>query len=514
MMPRHRASFGFRNQSRAAKARFSNTSTDFSTEVAISTVFQMPQCLQDVEVFEGELELCDDERSADWSNTLRIFAKLLMVLAAVAFIGTALYKFDLLKTKHVNQMILGSKSPVTREYPLKLRTAIELDGKSPKDILSIRQREVARHDQLISPGYSPNPTVFGDIGKTDQWIGTLGKYGYGPGTHAAEGPSESSRLLLNPLLLVGADIWPVDPSMNRLRISPNKFGSATLSRYRIGETRLPFFCEPQRMVWEPQRRRATVTYDVGSFLSDRKGADRKQPMLTTMAQVDFNMLNARDLNFKYCFTSPKFIKNVKVLHAGSGKPSELSDRFTVGALAGPNQTSLLANTASWPKGKFLLTGEYPASVEFLMWRNSPEPDTAPDVRFTVRFENSLKISPEARAWVNYFRGSQDALCVAGMALAELAKDPQKNTAARDRAMLASQRLEDLGKTQKSLPTLNREIENEVKRYVTGKELKIGYAVFSRSAGVTRRLGNTPGLESLIAEYRKPHWSALHGLANR
>ena len=96
-------------------------------------------------------------------------------------------------------------------------------------------------------------------------------------------------------------------------------------------------------------------------------------------------------------------------------------------------------------------------------------------------------------------------------LSKIAQDPANNFAARDRAMEASHRLERLSEIQKYLPTLDGELEQEVKQFVRGDELQVGYSIYARSANVIKRLKRTPGYDDLFAEYVKPHWQALHGL---
>lgn len=461
------------------------------------------------DVYDCDLELLGDAEGDGISSSARTLVIIGLVASTVLFVGMVLHGLGWFEFKTGNHLVLGSASSVVTEYRLQPQLAQEFDRKTPEEIYKIRQREVARHTALIGGEYVPNPVIFENLSQSDRWVGTLGKYGHDDPSRATEGPSDASRLILNPLLLAAADIWPVDPSMKRLRISPYRFGTSTFRRYQLGETELPFFCRPTRIVWQPQRNRGSVTYDVGSFLSERMVADRKNVVLSTMAEVDFNMLNARDFGYKYCYTSPRFLENVQIVRAGNGEPVELVDGFS--SSHSEKGGALIDTHASYPERTFLLTGKFPAKVEFLMWRKSPSPGSVPDVRFTVHFENKMGISSDARQWVDYFRGSHDALCVAGLALAEIAKNPRDAELAKTRAILASQRLEELGKIQQSLPKLQRRTEGEVKRYVSGKELKTGYSVFARASNIVRKLDSVPGYEELVAEYRKPHWAALRSL---
>ena len=460
--------------------------------------------------YAGDGELVRDSPAV--SRTVRTVTLLALLGVVLVFATAAAYQLGWLEPETHNRLILGSESSVASEYRRRPKFAKELDGKTAEQILDMRRQEVARHQELIGDDYVPSAAIVKNLNRSDRWVGTLGKFGYEESSKITEGPSNASRIILNPLLLVAAEVWPVDPLMKRLQLSPERFGPSTFYRYQRGEIELPFVCKPENIVWHPQSHRGSVTYDVGSFLSSRAAADRKRVVLSTMAEVDFNLLNARDLGYKYCYTSGKFLKNVEIVEigrTGTKQPLKLADGIDASQsdASGP----LLDVHSSYPQGKFLLTGEFPASAKFLLWQRSPEIGSPPDVQFTVIFTNGLPISPAARQWVNYFRASHDALCVAGLALAEIAKDPEHAEVPKLRAMLASQRLEELGKAQRSLPALNRKIDGEVKRYVSGKELKKGYSLFSRVSGIVEQLDSLPGYERLVAEYHKPHWTALRGL---
>lgn len=427
-----------------------------------------------------------------------VIAGLLAIVSLFAFIVAS--QSGLLKPANVNRMLLGSESAINVNYPLKLRSAAEFDGKTASEILEMRTRTVKRHSQLIAEEYEPSAAFDGLPEHGTEWLGTLGKFGYPAGRNGADGPAQASRVLLNPLLLVSADIWPVNPSLGRVKMSPDHFGETAIRDYHEGNRRIPFYCEPVGMVWEPQQHKATVTYDVGQFLAERRKTDKSQVTLSTVAAIDFNFFNARDLNFSHCYTSARFAENVYMV-SGDGDPFKLKDEIRL-------DHQWLDTASTLPEGMFQLTGSFPASVEFLFWIKKPRAGTVPDLRYTVRFENTLAASPNARKWIEYFRGSQDALCTAGVALAEVATD-QNNLAARERAIMSSQRLESLAQLQKVLPKLDSSLSREVKKYVTGKELQLGYSIFSRTSNVIPRLKNVAGYEQLVTEFNKPHWRALH-----
>lgn len=424
-----------------------------------------------------------------------------LVVPVVVFALTVFSQSGILEPANGNRIILGSKSQVNH-YPLKLRLAVELDNKSPEDILRLRTRAAVRHSDLIHEEYEPSDVFHKIAGNSVDWTGTLGKFGSDT-ENRSDGPADASRVLLNPLLLVSADIWPLDASLNRIKMSPHSFGKRKMREYLSGRTDIPFLCDPVGLVWEPTESRASVTYDVGAFLAARRQTDRSQVTLGAMTEVDFNLLNARDLNLNYAYTSPRFTKNV-VMIGDHDQAVKLEDSIVADG-------HRLDTSNTFPEGSFLLTGSFPASVEFLLWKRAPRGSRSrPDLRFTVRFENTLDATPPARKWIEYFRASQDALCIAGVALADLSAD-QRDVDAKNRAIMASQRLEELSHLQQVLPKLDANLSRKIKRYVTGNELSKGYAVYSRSAGVVNRLSGTPGFEDLVKEFSKPHWLALNSI---
>jgi len=324
--------------------------------------------------FNGNVSGMYDTEPAGISILAKVLSFLLIGAATSVFVSVLLNKSGLHVSSNGNELLLGSAvtssaktgsaSASSETYQLKLRSPTVLNGHSRDEVLEMRKREVARHANLFGKGYEPHSAAFAGLHDQSAWLGTLGKFGYADPQQATEGPADAARWLLNPLLLVGAEVWPINPTLQRTKLAPDVFGHRQIQSYLNGKTELPFVCKPLGMTWDPSNSSGMVTYDVGAFLSDRRKADTNQVVLSTMAEIEFHMLNARDLNFRYCYTSPTLAKNM-IIRRGSETPFELTDGLTDDA------SGNLTTTSSSSAGKFLLTGSYPASIEFHLWQNEP-----------------------------------------------------------------------------------------------------------------------------------------------
>jgi hypothetical protein len=98
-------------------------------------------------------------------------------------------------------------TPGPIEIPL--RPMAEFDFKSREEILKSRLDAVSALrsspglSDMIPLTYAPLPSVFDQIESGAPWWGLHGIFFFGPGQRSISGPSEESRFLLNPLLLVG-----------------------------------------------------------------------------------------------------------------------------------------------------------------------------------------------------------------------------------------------------------------------------------------------------------------------
>ena len=196
------------------------------------------------------------------------------------------------------QLRLSSPEVLTEEIPL--AEPVELDFESRTQILKLRRRAVLGHRRLLRRGYLPSAAVVGEIEDGRPWWGIDGIYGRGAGLRSIEGPSEESRFLLNPFLLVGLQ----EPLAVVLRGKPQ-----------------PLYPRPDRLRWRLGRRPSVrVSYDVRRYfaLSRRLRIDWRAhdsgPRDLLLAAY-----NARDLGLNYLYLDPERSRDVHALHQGAVK---------------------------------------------------------------------------------------------------------------------------------------------------------------------------------------------------
>lgn len=135
----------------------------------------------------------------------------------------------------------------------------------------------------------------------------MGQFYYGGGEHSIDGPSEESRFLANPFLLVAAEfqglsIWAPGtsgPAWDRGRIRTEL----------LHDPGFPLFCPPERLQWWPRQARAEVTCDVSKYLAE-VSVWTTRPLSLASASFDLVAYNVRDMNLNYLFFSVANSENV------------------------------------------------------------------------------------------------------------------------------------------------------------------------------------------------------------
>jgi hypothetical protein len=103
-----------------------------------------------------------------------------------------------------NKLILGAQSQVRGGMDIPLYQPFEIDGYTKAKVYALRSSTLRPYlGSLVAKDYKPFEAVFSQIEDGKPWWGIHGLYFYGPGAHGIDGPSEETRFLANPLLLVG-----------------------------------------------------------------------------------------------------------------------------------------------------------------------------------------------------------------------------------------------------------------------------------------------------------------------
>ncbi len=276
---------------------------------------------------------------------MRILALLLLILAAVIVYHTR-------PDTTGNRLAIGKEAKVDK-LDIALNPPGEFDNLSREAVLAQRRAMVRRYPDLFADDYQPLPAVFGQIEDGRPWWGIEGQFYHGDGQRSIEGPSEESRFILNPYLLVAAEFyrgWKDDITEEEM-------------------TRFPLVCLPQQLVWKPRAAYAEVSYD----------ADCVRKRLNS----NFGLIayNARDLGFSHIYLSYTDSENVTESDywtAVQALPQFIHSGGSCGYPGGCNNMSP-ATPNLWLLG-------LPAKVVVWLWRDQPRsPYQPPDMRYVIHF---------------------------------------------------------------------------------------------------------------------------------
>jgi len=255
-----------------------------------------------------------------------------------------------------NQLALGDTA-LGSVVDIGLRPPVEFDFKTRADVLRLREEAVRQHVELISGAYSPAETIFGQIEDNRPWWGLTGYFYYGSGDQSIEGPSEESRFLLNPFLLVGADFY---------------HDWKGLSESEILRPGFALDCAPTQLRWYPRERRGEATYDAQCVAR------------TNSRLFDLIAYNARDLNLNYLYVSYADSRNISKPDPPASAyaiPHYLHRGSSCGYSGGCNNMS-----PPTPEIDALQIDGFPAQVVIWLWQRKPNAiSQAPDMVFVIQF---------------------------------------------------------------------------------------------------------------------------------
>ena len=224
--------------------------------------------------------------------------------------------------------------------------------------MKLRIEAVNRHVELIDGTYRPSEAVFGQIEDNLPWWGIAGIFYYGLGEKSIMGPSEESRFLLNPYLLVGVDLY---------------HNWAHVSEAQILAPGVSLDCAPTQLSWYPSERRAEVTYSAACVAR------------TNSRYFDLISYNARDMNLNYIYVSYVDSHNIS-------KPDPPAEPYAIphyihrgdscGYPGGCNNMSPPS-----PVIDGLEITDFPSHVEIWLWQDEPNAiSQPPDMKFVIQFQ--------------------------------------------------------------------------------------------------------------------------------
>lgn len=243
-----------------------------------------------------------------------------------------------------------------------LNAPIELDFLSKARVFALRRTYALAYPELVGTAYAPSEAVFGGIEDKKSWIGIVGMTYYGYGMHVIDGPSEESRFIANPYLLVGLH----EPHSYDLTRQP-------------GLKPRGIYPRPRRLQWRCDSRVAMVTYDVTQFLAD--AAACRHHVILKDRRFDLIAYNARDLGLAYCAVDPEGSREV-VAGFSPGRVYQIPFMLHCGGSSrypgGSNNMSPSAPAFS------VVVKKLPARVSLKLWYQRPvSADDAPDMVFVI-----------------------------------------------------------------------------------------------------------------------------------
>lgn len=315
------------------------------------------------------------------------FRKRILTWAFIFVILIGVYLYVVLELispvleQNTNTLAIGQRS-IVESLMIPIDPPIELDGMTREEIYDLRTKAALVFPWLLYTNYEPSHAVFSQIESGEPWWGITGQYYYGSGELSTAGPSEESRFILNPYLLIGADfsglsIWSGRPA-------DSFWNSSIITNAALESQKFPYYVEPQNLRWWPGRGRVEVTYDVSEFLG-RLNNWTIRTYSYRDASFDLIAYNARDLNLNYIYVD--YAQSVYVARDPAPPepiaiPQYLHRGDSCGYEDGCNNMS-----PATPELMGLDIQRLPAKLVIYLWREDPGSlAEAPDLTYVINFK--------------------------------------------------------------------------------------------------------------------------------
>jgi hypothetical protein len=282
---------------------------------------------------------------------------IIAVLTCLVALLTALFIIRL-PAPNRNQLAIGGRATLeTLDIPL--QPPEELDFLSKAEVLRLRTEAVMSQPDLMVGAYRPSDGVFAQIEDGLPWWGTLGNFYYGPGEQSLEGPAEEARFILNPYVLVAAEVHSYWDRNN-------------LPEASARQTDFPLYCAPSQLRWQPRAAYAEVSYS----------AQCAQQAPSNF--FDLIVYNARDLNLNYIYVSYADSQNIAKFEPPTSPyaiPQFIHRGGSCGYPGGCNNMS-----PPTPEIDALELTGFPARVVTWLWTERPaSAAAAPEMTFVIHF---------------------------------------------------------------------------------------------------------------------------------
>jgi hypothetical protein len=236
------------------------------------------------------------------------------------------------------------------------------------------------YPELLGGEYTPADSVFGRITDGAPWWGIEGQFYHCSGERSIDGVSEESRYILNPYLLVAAELM----GFSIWQDAHLQWDDDRITDDDLRQPDFPYCCRPRLLRWWPAEARGEAVYDVSGYLR-RVNRWTAAPLTIDHASFDLIAYNARDMNLNYLAIAYGESENIS-----KEKPPECPTRNTQyihlgGSCGYPGGCN---NMSPWVPGISGVTiNGLPARARILLWRERPRSvSSPPDMTFDIRFE--------------------------------------------------------------------------------------------------------------------------------
>ncbi|MBS2039301.1 hypothetical protein JST97_30230 [bacterium] len=272
---------------------------------------------------------------------------------------------------------LLSKGPTIPKVQVKLpyHAAIELDGKTRKEIEEIRKKEILASTALkpmVPPDYFDNTRpIFKEIVDGRDWIGLDGlAYSDEAGFHQkfAEGPSRDSALIVNPFVLIGTDYAYASMDLTKDTNAMPNFGKDIW---------------PDRVEFDGAAGTLRLHYSCTGSTPANRFAGVKDAF-----PLDVVHTNAKDLGFGFMCIPKEGLKGIE-LDGNADSVLQCDDRYTLfkmNAFPDIEVNTYYHRNASSVSFRI---HQYPAELRTMLWRDVPDNrNDPPDFLVIQTWDNS------------------------------------------------------------------------------------------------------------------------------
>lgn len=247
------------------------------------------------------------------------------------------------------------------EMSLSINPPAEFDQLTKEEVMNVRRKMVEQHSDWLAGKYEYSPDVFGQIQDGKPWWGLKGQFCIGPGEKSIEGPSEESRYLLNPFVLLALD-------------APTAFINKDPACFPAN----PF--PPRSVKWFPVRKEFVIVYDLSRYFAECQALHGKFCGYTLFVDA----LNARDFGFNYIQYDRRFNRGMSPAEENNAfdQAFQFKNFIHVGQSCGyPGGCN---NSSPEQKQMYVRVDYLPAQLMANLWYEKPvNLQQAPDVK--VRF---------------------------------------------------------------------------------------------------------------------------------